>query len=324
MNTGVEGGETAVKLARRWAYDVKGVPKDKAVVLFATGNFWGRTLAAVSSSDDPECYGGFGPYLPGMGKVKYNDIDSLRQALESDPNIAAFFVEPVQGEAGVVVPDPGYLKAAADLCRKHNVLLIADEVQTGLCRTGKMLCSDHENVRPDILILGKALSGGMLPVSAVLADDEIMLTIKPGQHGSTFGGNPLACAVAKEALQILIDEKLDVAATVRGEQVRAGLKRLVEKYPRILASYRGMGLLNAVVVRDDAVNERGKPVTAWDICIGLKDADVAHGRPRGLLAKPTHGKIIRLAPPLIITEAEVNESLDTIDKVIGDLSAGQA
>lgn len=323
MNTGVEGGETAVKLARRWGYDVKKVPKDKAVVLWPEGNFWGRTLAAVSTSDDPECYGGFGPFLPGVGKVKYNDPGSLKAALESNPNVVAYFFEPVQGEAGVVVPDAGYLKAVADICKKHNVLLIADEVQSGLCRTGKMLACDHENVRPDILILGKALSGGMMPVSAVLADDEIMLTIKPGQHGSTFGGNPLACAVAREALQVLIDEKLDVAATVRGEQVRAGLRKLVDKYPTVLEKCRGKGLLNAVIVRKDAVDAKNRPITAWDLCIALKDAQVNFGRPRGLLAKPTHSTIIRLAPPLIITEAEVEESLETMDVVFGAIAAGE-
>ncbi|KAI9003525.1 mitochondrial ornithine aminotransferase [Hyaloraphidium curvatum] len=322
MNTGVEGGETAVKLARRWGYDVKGVPKDKAVVLFATGNFWGRTLAACSTSDDPDCYGGFGPFLPGMGKVTYNDVSSLRAALESDPNIVAYFVEPVQGEAGVVVPDPGYLAACAELCRKHNVLLICDEVQSGLCRTGRMLASDHEGVRPDVLILGKALSGGMMPVSAVLADDEVMLTIKPGQHGSTYGGNPLACAVATEALQILVDEKLDVAADLRGAQFRAGLHAAVSRHPTILELARGKGLLNAIVVRDDAADRSGRRITAWDVCIALKDA-AGYGAPRGVLAKPTHGKVIRLAPPLVVTEEEVAELLGTLDAVLGGLHEGK-
>jgi ornithine--oxo-acid transaminase len=258
-----------------------------------------------------------------MGKVKYNDIESLRTALESDPNIAAYFVEPVQGEAGVVVPDKGYIKAVSELCKKHNVLLIADEVQSGLCRTGRMLSCDHEGVRPDILILGKALSGGMMPISAVLADDEVMLTIKPGQHGSTFGGNPLACAVATEALQILIDQKLDVAADSRGKQVRAGLASLVSKYPSLLSSHRGQGLLNAVIVKDDARDDRGNHVSAWDICIGLKDAAVSYGRPRGLLAKPTHSTVIRLAPPLVITEKEVEESLETLDVVLGAIKTGE-
>jgi len=280
MNTGVEGGETAVKLARRWAYDVKGVPRYEAKVIFAEGNFWGRTLAAISSSTDSNCRDGFGPYMPGFEIIPYNDLNALEKAL-LDPNVAAFMVEPVQGEAGVVVPDEGYLKGAYELCQKHNALLICDEVQTGLGRTGKMLASDHEGVKPDILILGKALSGGVMPVSAVLARDEIMLTIKPGQHGSTFGGNPLASRVAIAALEVLQEENLPENANRLGKIFRAEMSKMAETYP-FITQVRGKGLLNAIVIEP---TKNGK--TAWDVCVALKD--------KGVLAKPTHQHIIRFA-----------------------------
>lgn len=306
MNTGVEGGETAVKLARRWAYDVKGVPQYKAKVVFAEGNFWGRTLAAVSSSTDPECKDGFGPYMPGFELIPYNDLASLEKAV-SDPNTAAFMVEPIQGEAGVVVPDEGYLKKAHEICKKHNVLLICDEVQTGLARTGKMLASDHEGVRPDILILGKALSGGVMPVSAVLADDEIMLTIKPGQHGSTFGGNPLACKVAMAALQVLRDEKLAENAEKLGKLFRSEIRKLISDDSAIRI-VRGKGLLNAIVIKP---TNDGR--TAWDVCVALKE--------KGLLAKPTHGDIIRFAPPLVINEQQILDAVKIIDAVLKDFKS---
>lgn len=297
MNTGVEGGETAVKLARRWGYDVKGIPENQAKIIFVTGNFWGRTLGAISSSTDPSSRGGFGPYMPGYEIIPYNDLEALDEAA-SDPNVAGFMVEPIQGEAGVVVPDEGYLESAKAICEEHNVLFIADEIQTGLCRTGEMLCCDHENVRPDILILGKALSGGVLPVSAVLADDEIMLTIKPGQHGSTYGGNPLACAVAMTALQVLKDEKLDEKAEKLGRFFRDEMQELVDHNPMI-SRVRGKGLLNAVVVNDSAESD-----TAWNLCLALKE--------NGLLAKPTHGNIIRFAPPLIINEEQLQSCIKII------------
>ena len=301
MNTGVEGGETAVKLARRWAYTVKGIPQYEAKIIFAEGNFWGRTLAAISSSTDPDCKNGFGPYMPGYVLIPYNDIKELEKELE-DPNVAAFMVEPIQGEAGVVVPDEGYLKKAYDLCKAKNVLLICDEVQTGLGRTGKMLASDHENVKPDILILGKALSGGVMPISAVLARDEIMLTIKPGEHGSTFGGNPLAAKVAIASLQVLVDEKLADNADRLGKIFRAEMNKLMQKND-VITEVRGKGLLNAIVIKK---TDGGK--TAWDVCLALKE--------NGLLAKPTHGDIIRFAPPLVINEEELKFAVDIITKVI--------
>lgn len=301
MNTGVEGGETAVKLARKWAYTVKGIPQYEAKIIFAEGNFWGRTLAAISSSTDPDCKNGFGPFMPGYVLIPYNDIKALEKALE-DPNVAAFMVEPVQGEAGVVVPDEGYLKKAYDLCKAKNVLLICDEVQTGLGRTGKMLASDHENVKPDILILGKALSGGVMPISAALARDEIMLSIKPGEHGSTFGGNPLACKVAIASLQVLVDEKLADNADRLGKIFRDEMNKLMQKTD-VITKVRGKGLLNAIVIK---TTESGK--TAWDVCLDLKE--------NGLLAKPTHGDIIRFAPPLVINEEELEIAVDTITKVI--------
>ena len=301
MNTGVEGGETAVKLARKWAYTVKGIPQYEAKIIFAEGNFWGRTLAAISSSTDPDCKNGFGPYMPGYVLIPYNDIRALEKELE-DPNVAAFMVEPIQGEAGVVVPDEGYLKKAYDLCKAKNVLLICDEVQTGLGRTGKMLASDHENVKPDILILGKALSGGVMPISAVLARDEIMLTIKPGEHGSTFGGNPLAAKVAIASLQVLDDEKLADNADLLGKIFRAEMNKLMQKTD-VITKVRGKGLLNAIVIKK---TDSGK--TAWDVCLALKE--------NGLLAKPTHGDIIRFAPPLVINEEELKFAVDIITKVI--------
>ncbi len=296
MNTGVEGGETAIKLARRWAYDIKGVPENEAKVIFAEGNFWGRTLAAISSSTDASSYKGFGPYMPGFEIVPYNDLPALEKALQ-DPNVAAFMVEPIQGEAGVLVPDEGYLKGIRSLCTEYNVLFIADEIQTGLARTGKMLACDHEDVRPDIIILGKALSGGILPVSAVLADDEIMMTIKPGEHGSTYGGNPLACAVAMEALQVLKDENMAANAEAMGQLFRT---QLIKLNSPVIKTVRGKGLLNAIVIN------HANPEAAWNLCMELKE--------NGLLAKPTHGDKIRFAPPLVITKEQIHESVDIISQ----------
>ncbi|MBA3682579.1 MAG: ornithine--oxo-acid transaminase [Bacteroidetes bacterium] len=300
MNTGVEGDETAMKLARRWAYDVKGVEKNKAKLVFAKGNFMGRTLAAISASNDPSSYEGFGPFMPGYELVEYNDLKALENAIK-DPNTAAFIVEPIQGEAGVVVPDEGYLKGVRDLCTKYNVLFIADEVQTGLARTGKMLACDHENVKPDILVLGKALSGGTLPVSAVLASNEIMMTIKPGEHGSTYGGNPLACAVAMEALKVLKDEKLAENAEKLGIIFREEMNKLKAETD-LITTVRGRGLFNAIVIKE----RDGK--TAWEVCLKFAEA--------GLLAKPTHGDIIRFAPPLVITKEQLMECVAIIRKVI--------
>jgi len=301
MNTGVEGGETAVKLCRKWGYEVKGIPTNEAKIIFVTGNFWGRTLAAISSSCDPSSTKGFGPYMPGYELVPYNDLPALEEALK-DPNVAGFMVEPIQGEAGVVVPDDNYLKDAYELCQKNNVLFIADEVQTGIARTGKLICCDHHGFKPDILILGKALSGGVFPVSAVLARDEIMLTIKPGEHGSTFGGNPLACAVAMAALKVVEDEKLSENAEKLGVIFRERMQRLVEKSDMVTL-VRGKGLLNAVVINDTEDSD-----TAWNICLKLRD--------NGLLAKPTHGNIIRFAPPLVMTEEQLHECCDIIEKTI--------
>ena len=301
MNKGVEGGETANKLARKWGYLKKGIPENKARILFAKGNFWGRTLAAISSSDDPTSYEGFGPYMPGYDLIPYNDLESLESELK-DPNVAAFMVEPIQGEAGVVVPDEGYLEGVRTLCSKYNVLFIADEVQTGIARTGKMLATDFEAARPDILILGKAISGGVYPVSAVLADDEIMLCIKPGEHGSTYGGNPLACAVAKAAIEVVIEENLAENAEILGELFRNELRSRL-KDCEIVSLIRGKGLLNAIVI-----NDSDQSTTAWDMCISLKEM--------GLLAKPTHGNIIRFAPPLVITKDEMFQALDIIERVV--------
>lgn len=301
MNTGVEGGETAIKLCRKWAYNVKGVAENKAKIIFAAGNFWGRTLAAVSSSTDPSSYKGYGPYMPGFEVIPYNDLNALSKALE-DPDVAGFMVEPIQGEAGVVVPDANYLPDAYKMCKEKNVLFIADEVQTGIARTGKLLCCDHFGFKPDILVLGKALSGGVLPVSAVLANDEIMLTIKPGEHGSTYGGNPLACAVAIEALQVVIDEQLAENADALGKIFRDRMTGLIAK-TNLVTLVRGMGLLNAIVINDTEDSD-----TAWNICMKLAE--------NGLLAKPTHGNIIRFAPPLVITEEQLHECCDIIEKTI--------
>lgn len=303
MNTGVEAGETALKLCRKWAYEVKGIPSNCAKILFVEGNFWGRTMSAVSSSSDPSSYTNYGPFMPGFELIPYNDINALEIALK-DPNVAGFMLEPIQGEAGVVIPDDGYLKKAYDLCKSKNVLFIADEVQTGLGRTGKLLACDHENVKPDILILGKALGGGVLPVSAVLCRDEIMLTIKPGQHGSTFGGNPLACAVAMAALEVINEENLAENSEAMGVIFRERLSKI--KSP-IIESYRGKGLFNALVIKPFNDNK-----TAKDVCLMLKD--------NGLLAKQTHEHIIRFAPPLTINKEQLNEALDIIETTILTIS----
>ncbi len=294
MNSGAEGDETALKLCRKWAYKVKGIKENEAKIIVCENNFHGRTITIVSMSTDPDSYGGYGPFTPGFIKIPYNDIPALEKALE-DPNVAGFLVEPIQGEAGVYVPDEGYLKKAYELCKAKNVLFIADEVQTGLGRTGKKLCCDHEGVRPDILILGKALSGGVMPISAVLADDPIMLTIKPGEHGSTFGGNPLACKVAIAALEVIEKEKLAENAARLGEIFRSELKKIKSDMIEVV---RGKGLLNAVVIKP----KNGKE--AWDVCLALKD--------NGLLAKPTHQHIIRFAPPLVITEKQLREAIEII------------
>lgn len=296
MNTGVESGETAMKLARKWGYNVKGVPHNGAKHVFADGNFWGRTLAAISSSTDPSSFDGFGPFMPGFIVIPYNDLQALDEATK-DPNVCSFMVEPIQGEAGVVVPDDGYLRGVREICSKNNVLFIADEVQTGLCRTGRRLCVDHEGVRPDMVMLGKALGGGLYPVSAVLADDDVMLQIKPGEHGSTFGGNPLACRIAIESLKVLEEEKLAENAERLGKIFREELRKL----PKDLVSIvRGRGLLNAIVI--------SSKFDAWGVCLRLRD--------NGLLAKPTHGDKIRLAPPLVLTEAQLYECIDIIKQTI--------
>ena len=302
MNTGVEGGETAIKLARRWGYNVKGIAENKAKIIFAEGNFWGRTLAAISSSTDPSSFQGFGPYLPGFEIIPYNNLTALEDALK-DKNVAGFMIEPIQGEAGVVIPDDGYLKGVRNLCNKYNVLFIADEIQTGLARTGKMLACDHEEVRPDILILGKALSGGTLPVAAILADDSIMLQIKPGEHGSTYGGNPLACAVAMKALEIIKSENLANNAMKMGEILR---KELAALHSPFISTIRGKGLLNAIIIQHKNAE------ASWDVCLHLKDL--------GLLAKPTHGDKIRLAPPLIINEQQIREAVAIIGKALEKLA----
>ncbi|MFY7970556.1 MAG: ornithine--oxo-acid transaminase [Flavobacteriales bacterium] len=302
MNTGVEAGETAVKLTRRWGYKVKGIADNQAKIVFVEGNFWGRTLAAISSSTDPSSFAGFGPYMPGYITVPYNDLAALEAAFQADPNIAGFMFEPIQGEAGVVVPHEGYLKGVRALCDQYKVLMIADEVQTGLARTGKMLACDHENVKPDILVLGKALSGGTMPVSAVLANDEIMLTIKPGEHGSTYGGNPLACIVAIEALNVLKDEQLAENADRLGQVFREAMNQLKNE-TNLVTLVRGKGLLNAVVINDTEESD-----TAWNLCVKMAE--------NGLLAKPTHGNIIRFAPPLVINDEQLQECISIIRKVI--------
>lgn len=301
MNSGAEADETALKLIRKWAYKVKGVPKSEAKIIVCNGNFHGRTITIISMSSDPDSYNDFGPYTPGFINIPYNDIDALKKALE-DPNVAGFLVEPIQAEAGVYVPEDGYLHKAYELCKKHNVLFVADEVQTGLARTGKMLACDHEGVRPDILVLGKAISGGMLPVSCVLADDEIMLTIKPGEHGSTYGGNPVAAKVAVAALEVIIEEDLAGNAEKMGKIFRKKLKSIDSELIEIV---RGKGLLNAIVIK--SVNG----ISAWDVCIALKN--------NGLLAKPTHDHIIRFTPPLTINEEQILEALAIIEKTFAEL-----
>jgi len=298
MNSGAEADETALKLCRKWAYKVKGIEDGKAKIIVCEGNFHGRTITIISMSTDPDSYGGFGPFTPGFITIPYNDIPALEKALE-DPNVAGFLVEPIQGEAGVFVPDAGYLAKSYELCKKNNVLFIADEVQTGIARTGKLLACDHENVRPDILILGKALSGGAMPVSAVLCDDEIMLTIKPGEHGSTFGGNPIAARVAIAALEVVKEENLAEKAEYLGKIFRDELGSVKSEMIELV---RGKGLLNAVVIRPKNGFE------AWDVCVKMKDM--------GLLAKPTHGNIIRFAPPLVISEQQLREAIAIIKEAI--------
>lgn len=316
MNTGAEAVETAVKLARKWAYMKKGVPEGKAIVLSVEGNFHGRTLGIISMSTDPESRGGFGPYLEGVGPtfvdggktstIRYGVLEDLERALElHGKNVAAFLVEPIQGEAGIVVPADGYLRSVHELCKRHNVLLICDEIQTGLCRTGKMLASEYDNVRPDMVLLGKALSGGVYPVSAVLADASIMLCIKPGEHGSTYGGNPLGCAVAMTALNVLVDEKLADRAMRLGEYFRTAVRDLNSP---LVAEVRGRGLLNAVVI-DETKSKKGR--TAWQLCLLLKS--------RGVLAKPTHVNIVRFAPPLVIKEADLAKAVAIIGECLADL-----
>jgi ornithine--oxo-acid transaminase len=294
MNTGVEAVETAIKLARRWGYELKGIEENRAKIIVCAHNFHGRTSTVISFSTDPSSYTNFGPYMPGFQVIPYNDLEALHEALQ-DKNVCGFLVEPIQGEAGVVVPTEGYLSTAKKYCEEANVLFIGDEIQTGLCRTGKMLACDHENVRPDILILGKALSGGVLPVSAVLADDQIMMTIKPGEHGSTYGGNPLACAVAITSLQVLKDEKLAERAEQLGQLLRDEITALNSPF---ISLVRGKGLLNAIVIK------HSNPEAAWDLCMEMKE--------NGLLAKPTHGDKIRFAPPLVITEAQIHECVEII------------
>jgi len=303
MNSGAEGVETAMKLARKWAYNVKGVEDGNAIIIFAEGNFHGRTLAIVSASNDPVAYEGYGPYLPGIVRVPYNNVNALSEYLQKHgKNVAAFIVEPIQGEAGVFVPDDGYLKGCYEACKEHNVLFIADEIQSGIARTGKLLACDYENVRPDVLILGKAISGGVLPVSAVLADREIMLQIKPGQHGSTFGGFPLACVVAKAALEVVRDEKLAERAYDLGKYFRKELRNYEHPMIKLV---RGRGLLNAIVVEPKDGKE------AWDVCVMLKE--------KGLLCKPTHRHIIRLAPPLVISKEDLDECVSIIKSVFETL-----
>ena len=298
MNSGAEADETALKLCRRWGYDVKGIPADQAKIIVCDNNFHGRTITIVTLLNDPSSYAGFGPFTPGFVRIPYDDIPALEEALK-DPNVAGFLLEPIQGEAGVYVPHDGYLKKAYDLCKAHNVLFMADEVQTGIARTGKMLACDHEGVRPDVLILGKAISGGLMPVSCVLADDEIMLTIKPGEHGSTYGGNPIAAKVSMAALQVIKDEKLEENAERLGKIFRERMKAIKSDMVELV---RGKGLLNAVVIAP----KNGK--TAWDVCLKLRD--------NGLLAKPTHEHIIRFAPPLVINEEQLLEAIGIIEKTL--------
>ena len=303
MNSGAEAVETAVKLARKWSYEVKGISENAAKIIVCENNFHGRTTTIVSFSNDPDANQNYGPFTPGFIKIPYNDIQALEEVLKNDAqNIAAFLVEPIQGEAGVYVPDENFLKNASELCKKNNVLFVADEVQTGIARTGKLIACHHENVQPDILILGKALSGGMYPVSAVLANNEIMNVIKPGQHGSTFGGNPIACAVAIAALNVVEEEKLSERAEELGKLFRAEIEKVIEKTD-LITKVRGKGLLNAILINDTPQSS-----TAWNLCLQLKE--------NGLLAKPTHGNIIRLAPPLVITEEQLLDCVNIIEKTI--------
>ena len=298
MNSGAEADETALKLCRKWAYKVKGIPENQAKIICCEGNFHGRTITIVSMSNDPDSYDGYGPFTPGFIRIPYNDLNALAEVLK-DETIAGFLVEPIQGEAGVYVPDEGYLKKAYDLCKAHNVLFIADEIQSGIARTGKMLACDHEGVRPDMLLLGKALSGGTYPVSAVLADDEIMLTIKPGEHGSTYGGNPVACKVAMVALEVIKEEKLVEKSEYLGKIFREEMRNINSDMIELV---RGKGLMNAIIIRP----KNGK--TAWDVCLKMKEL--------GVLAKPTHGHIIRFTPPLVITEEQLREAIELIKKAI--------
>ncbi len=301
MNTGAEAVETAIKLCRKWAYEKKGIDENEARIIVCENNFHGRTTTVISFSNDEDARKNFGPFTPGFDKIPYDDIEALESALEGD-NIAGFLVEPIQGEAGVYVPSDGFLKRASELCKANNVLFIADEVQTGIARTGKILCVDHEDVKPDILILGKAISGGVYPVSAVFANNDIMSVIKPGQHGSTFGGNPIACAVAMAALEVVTDEKLDENAEKLGKIFRAEMQKIVDSSD-LFVTVRGKGLLNAVIINDTPESH-----TAWNFCIKLRD--------NGLLAKPTHGNIIRFAPPLVMTEEELMECVAIIQKTV--------
>eukprot|EP00761_Pharyngomonas_kirbyi_P012499 gb/GECH01012526.1/.p1 GENE.gb/GECH01012526.1/~~gb/GECH01012526.1/.p1 ORF type:complete len:467 (+),score=110.84 gb/GECH01012526.1/:1-1401(+) len=312
MNTGAEAVETAMKLARKWGYQKKGIPKDKGIILSASGCFHGRTLGVISMSDDPGAVEGFGPFVPGLQKVEYDNVADLKQKLEQHgDHVCGFLVEPIQGEAGVVTPDASYIKECAELCKQYNVPLIGDEIQTGIARTGRMLCSEWSDVRPDIVILGKAVSGGVYPVSAVLADEHIMLCIQPGEHGSTFGGNPVACATARAALEVVKEENLVEHADKLGEKFRTALRELNSN---LITQVRGRGLLNAIVINSDDHNvHHGK--SAWDVCMGFKE--------RGLLAKPTQGDVIRLAPPLVISEKQIDEGIDIISSTIKDVEAGR-
>jgi len=304
MNTGAEAVETAMKISRKWGYEKKGIESNKAIIIFAEGNFHGRTIAVISASTDPDCRNNFGPFLPGIVKIPYNDTTALETILqEKGKNVCAFIVEPIQGEAGVFVPDEDYVKKCYDTCKKHNVLFVADEVQTGIARTGRMLCSEYAGIKPDIVILGKAISGGVLPVSAVLSSKEIMMVIKPGEHGSTFGGFPLACTVAKAALEVIKEENLTGNAKKLGEIFRSELRKIDSS---LIGSVRGKGLLNAIIIKPK------NGIEAWDICVKLKE--------NGLLAKPTHQHIIRFAPPLVITEEQIKEAIKIIRKTILDLS----
>ncbi|MCH7512893.1 MAG: ornithine--oxo-acid transaminase [Bacteroidetes bacterium] len=305
MNSGAEADETAIKLARKWGYKIKGIPYNEAVIVVAENNFHGRTISIISASTDPVARRDYGPFTPGFKIIPYNDTTSLEEALRN-PNVCGFLIEPIQGEAGVIVPDEGYLKTIAKLCKKYNVLLMMDEIQTGIGRTGKMLACDYENVKPDMLILGKALSGGVLPVSLVLTGDEVMLTLKPGEHGSTYGGNPLACAITMEALQVVLDENLTENATKMGSIFNERMNNIANKSDFVV-QVRGKGLLNAIVINDSPESE-----TAWNICLTLKE--------NGLLAKPTHGNIIRFAPPLVITEEQIHACCDIIDKTLNEFN----